>query len=178
MAKNKLSCTQISALLSFYADKTLNILLRKLVKEHLESCPNCMNEYLNMLSVLDNNNNKQEIETENLNTSQYKEFKENLSAYVDNELPITENLKIKKFAILNPLARKDLEKIYKFKNLLYDAFVKTQETAKFDYSKPVINLVTKDLKKETVINQFYTLKIIFLAMIASIIVGFMILLNF
>ena len=101
MKRKGLNCTQISALLSFYAEGTLNLLLQKLVKEHLEKCPNCMAEYLNMIEKC----NKTEVRskdidgTENYDTQQYQEFKTNLSAYIDNELTSDENIKIKKIAI-------------------------------------------------------------------------------
>ena len=55
-------------------------------------------------------------------TKQYKDFRSNLSAYVDNELDNQDSIKIKKIAISNPLARQDLENIYTFKRLLHSSF--------------------------------------------------------
>lgn len=179
MSKKKLSCEQIAALLGFYAEGTLNLLLRKLVKEHLENCPDCMAEYLDMIEKCNNTtlSVKPDCE-ENYETKQYEEFKANLSAYIDNELPNEENIKVKKIAISNPLARKDLENIYKFKNLLYDAFAKTKDNLKIDYSKMVSNSLQKELKIDYIIAPFYKLTALFLAMIVFIVLGFVFLLYF
>lgn len=179
MAKKKLSCEQISALLSFYAEGTLNLLLKKLVKEHLENCPDCMAEYVDMIEKC--NNSAQPVKSnieENYETKQYEEFRANLSAYVDNELSSEENLKVKKIAISNPLARKDLENIYKFKNLLYDSFAKTRDSLKADYSKIVSGSLQKELKMDYIITPFYRLSTLFLAMIIFIVLGFLFLLYF
>lgn len=179
MTKKKLSCEQIGALLGFYAEGTLNILLRKLVKEHLENCPDCMAEYLDMIEKC--NSSVQSVGAkleENYETKQYEEFKANLSAYVDNELSSEENLKVKKIAISNPLARKDLENIYKFKNLLYDSFAKTRDSIKADYSKIISNSLQKDLKMDYITSPFYKLSALFLAMIVFVMLGFVFLLYF
>ncbi len=174
MAKKGLNCIQVSALLNFYAEGTLNLLLKKLVKDHLEKCPDCMEKYLNILEKSKNNreNIAFDTKTENYDTKQYKEFKTNLSAYIDNELSSDENIKIKKLAISNPLARKELENIYKFKNIMYESFVKTKENVKSDFSKKVINVVQKELKHENVIGNIDQVLHIFLIIVAFILAGF------
>ena len=65
-------------------------------------------------------------------------FKNNLSAYIDNELPNDENIKIKKFAINNAKARQDLEDNYNIRKLMYDSFRKTKSEARQDFSKSVL----------------------------------------
>lgn len=181
MAKKKLSCEQISALLSFYAEGTLNLLLKKLVKEHLENCPDCMAEYLDMVEKC-NNNKTLDVSEDNFaavyGNKQYEDFRANLSAYVDNELSDEESIKVKKVAISNPMARKDLENIYKFKNLLYDSFAKTRDSLKADYSKIVSGSLQKELKMDYIITPFYRLSTLFLAMIIFIVLGFLFLLYF
>ena len=78
-------------------------------------------------------------ENEKYQTTQYKEFKNNISAYIDNELDEKDSVRIKKIAITNPLARKDLEDMYTFKRLLHNSFEKTRSEWKTDYSRQVIN---------------------------------------
>lgn len=174
MKKKKLSCEQINALLYFYAENTLNIFLKKLVKEHLENCPECMANYRNIVEKFNDNINKEnsESDSENFETEQYKKFRTNLSAYIDNELSTDENIKIKKFAISNPLARKDLENIYKFKNMLYNSFIKTKDDLKIDYSKTVTNIIQKDFKQDNIITPFIRVWIIYFGVVIALTVSF------
>lgn len=129
--QNQLSCEQVNALMSFYVENKLSIKLSQCVKEHLEKCPVCMKKYIEMKNMINKFIDIQNEELENpFVTKQYEDFKSNLSAYVDNELNDFENIKIKKIAISNPLARQDLENIYSFKRLLYSAFEKTKKRCK------------------------------------------------
>ena len=65
-------------------------------------------------------------------------FQNNLSAYVDNELPPEENIKIKKFTINNKKARKELENTYSIRKLMNDSFQKTKSESRQDFSKNVM----------------------------------------
>ena len=65
-------------------------------------------------------------------------FQNNLSAYVDNELPPEENIKIKKFTINNKKARKELENTYNIRKLMNDSFQKTKSESRQDFSKNVM----------------------------------------
>ncbi len=167
--KNKLTCEQIDALIYFYREGKLNENLAKIVKEHIESCPVC-NEKYNKVST-----NRQTVETVK-DEKRYELFKNNLSAYIDNELDNTESIKIKKIAISNPIARQDLENIYSFKKLMYDTFEKTKNGMKDDFSQGIINQV-KYGGHEAAIGSFYKLTAIFAAMILCILAGFFSLLH-
>ena len=138
--QHQLSCEQVSALLSFYVENKLSPKLSKCIWEHIQNCPVCKQKYLELANML---HKFIEIEAEEIEnpyvTKQYEDFKLNLSAYVDNELDDLENIKIKKIAISNPLARRDLENIYSYKRLLHSAFEKTKNEFKADFSKPVLN---------------------------------------
>ena len=115
-----------------------------------------MAEYLNLLEQY---NKRTLIETDrdiNIHENkQYEEFKNNLSAYIDNELDNEENLRIKKIAISNPLARQDLENIFTFKKLLHYSYEKTKNDMKSDYSKAIANYMKQELKHEGIIDPFY-----------------------
>ena len=70
-----------------------------------------------------NSTNSQE---KNPSAYQYQLFKNNLSAYIDNELNDDENLRIKKLTINNKNARKELEDSFnlrKIMNLLNKIFL-------------------------------------------------------
>ncbi len=166
--QHNLSCEQVIALLPFFVEEKLTDKLAKYVNEHLENCPECMEKYLQMKNMLNKLIDTHNIEIENpYVTKQYENFKTNLSAYIDNELDDLENIKIKKIAISNPLARQDLENIYTFKKLLHSSFEKTKNDMKTDYSKVIISNLRQDNKE---IDPFFKLSALFFA-ILSIIIG-------
>ena len=82
--------------------------------------------------------NEQEEVLSSTTNSQYRLFQNNLSAYVDNELPQEENIKIKKFTINNKKARKELENTYSIRKLMNDSFQKTKSESRQDFSKNVM----------------------------------------
>lgn len=166
----ELNCNQVIALLTFFVDQKLNPKLMQSIEYHLNICPDCREKYLNLQKLL---NNYQEIknkiieddETENVSykDKQYKLFRENLSAYIDNELSDSENLRIKKIAIANTEARQDLENILSFREMLRDSFQKTKNNLKSDLSAQTLD---KIYKKEV---QHYSNKIeTTLSMLATI----------
>ena len=166
----KLSCEQVSALINFYLEGVLSDTLKKYVKKHLEECPYCNEKYNKIKSAFDNyveinSNNNESI----YYTKQYEDFRSNLSAYIDNELDIAENIKIKKIAISNPLARQDLENIYTYKKLLKDSYEKTKNELRDDYSKNIVCKIKNNCKNS--IDKFYKICAIFIAMISCIICG-------
>jgi len=143
----------VGALLSFYLDDRLNDQLKQFVKAHLEVCPICRAKFealKNMVSSLKEVHEKiSEIKEEKKApelSPQYNEFKTNLSAYMDNELTDEENIKIKKYVISNPKARKELENMYNLKKNLHNSFEKAKSEAKFDCSKLILRRI--DIQEE------------------------------
>ena len=137
----EITCAQMDVLLSFYIEGDLSKALKIKVEEHLKKCSACRAKYnivKNMLEDLKASvDTKEEILSANSN-SQYRIFQNNLSAYIDNELPAEENIKIKKFTINNKQARKELEDTYNIRRIMSDSFEKTKLDAKQDFSKNVI----------------------------------------
>lgn len=146
----KLTCAQMDVLISFYIDGDLSKSLKSQVEDHLKECSNCRAKYDIIKSMLSDLKNSYDIQKEfapyhaNLNSAdfatskQYRLFKNNLSAYIDNELDTEENIKIKKFTINNINARKALEDSYNIKRLMNDSFKKTKSEVKQDFSKSVL----------------------------------------
>lgn len=146
----KLTCTQMDVLISFYIDGDLSKALKNQVEEHLKECPGCRAKYdiiKSMLSDLKNSFDMQEDSVSNdvyrdsfnsTTSTQFRLFKNNLSAYLDNELSSDESVKIKKFTINNKSARKALEDSYNIKRLMNDSFKKTKSDAKQDFSRSVL----------------------------------------
>jgi anti-sigma factor RsiW len=143
-----LTCTQVGALLSFYLDDRLNDQLKQFVSAHLDVCPICRSKFdalKNMVSSLKDVHEKISTmspeEKSPVTSPQYNEFKTNLSAYIDNELTDDQNIKIKKYVISNPKARKELESMYNLKKNLRISFEKSRNESKNDYSKLILKRI-------------------------------------
>lgn len=146
----KITCKQVQAIMPFYLKGTVNPLLAEIIEEHLESCDKCKDFYFNAIEKMENSDNIIDCKPINIDTNhdyktkEYQKFKQKLSAYLDSELEDSENIKIKKITISNPLARKDLEDMYSFKRLLHSSFARTMENCKFDFSKQIIKKVSEN----------------------------------
>lgn len=147
----KLTCAQMDVLISFYIDGDLSSTLKAQVEEHIKNCATCRAKYdiiKSMLVELKNNlnlkNENTHIKKEDENypyhtiSHQYSFFRDNLSAYIDNELSDDDSLKIKKFTINNLKARNELETNYNLRKLMNDSLKKTKSENKYDYSKNIL----------------------------------------
>ncbi len=166
----ELTCNQVSALINFYLENKLNPRLKEYVDLHLAKCPTCKKKIEELRRILGKykNINTQHREDNIPNIS--PEFRNKLSAYVDNELNTNENIKIKKMTISNPIARKELENMYKFKQAIHSAYEKTKTDAKYDYSKTILTKI-QDTNEYTT-TYFYKLAGMFVILILAIISGF------
>lgn len=180
----ELTCNQVVTLLTFYIENKLDNKLSTGVREHLNSCPKCQEKYMKLKRILENFseitnkiNESDTLDTSEYETPQYETFKANLSAYIDNELSDNENIKIKKIAISNPLARKDLEEVYAFKQLLYSSFNRTKNELKFDYAKKTMEKLNSNSSK-TDNHSFHKLVGIFACIMIFMLIGIINLLNF
>lgn len=171
--QNELTCNQVLALMSFYVEDKLNSRLKEYVDNHLRQCPKCREVYMQSKKIMHHIMSlTNDISEESpYVTKQYKDFKKNLSAYIDNELDEHESIRIKKIAISNPIARKDLEDMYTFKRLLHNSFDKTKNEWKSDYSKYIINQVN-NVEEKFYIDPFFKIIGAFTALISIIIIGF------
>ena len=144
----ELTCAQMDVLITFYIEGDLSNSLKSQVEEHMKTCSSCRAKYdivksmiFDLKNSLDFNENKKQ---NNLNSGsqttsqQYRLFKNNLSAYIDNELSSNESIKIKKFTINNINARKELEDNYNIRKLMNDSFNKTKQEARQDFSRNVL----------------------------------------
>lgn len=143
-----LTCTQVSALLSFYIDDKLSHQLKQFVEAHLEVCPACrakLEALRSMVKSLKEVHQKlsemKADEDDGLPSPQYDAFKVNLSAYVDNELNDEDNIKVKKYIISNPKARKELENLYHLQKTMHNSFEKAKHDAKDDFSKYILKRI-------------------------------------
>lgn len=176
--QKQLTCNQVNALLSFYVEDKLNEQLKKYIEYHLSICPKCYEKYQKLKKLVNNfteiskkinSDEDEELDNPYINR-QYEDFKSNLSAYIDNELTDEENIRIKKIAISNPIARKDLEDIYTFKRLLHSSFDKTKNNAKEDFSKNVLSQIYS-MHTTNKLDPFYLIMTIFTVIIAVTLLG-------
>ena len=167
-----LTCTQVSALLSFYLDDKLSVQLKQFVEAHLESCPDCKAKFealKGMLSSLkevhakiDSIQNSESSSEDNLNEL----LKINLSAYIDNELSDADNLKVKKNIISNVKVREELEKLYSLKKILHNSFEKAKNECKDDYSQLIFRRI--DMHEEVYGNDSFTKVVAFFILIFTV----------
>lgn len=152
----EITCLQMDVLISFYIDGELSESLKAKVEEHLKECSVCRAKF-NIISSLftDVKKNlglkKEEEEVYSTNTHhshQYQFFKTNLSAYIDNELPEEDNVKIRKYTIGNKKARKELEDTYRIRKLMRDSFRKSKSESKPDFIKNIMKQISTDDKNE------------------------------
>ena len=155
----EITCLQMDVLISFYIDGDLSETLKEKVEEHLRDCPTCRAK-LNIISSLfadlrnaNKCNKQEEVYSTNVHsTKQYKFFKNNLSAYIDNELPEEDSIKMKKYTIGNKTARKELENAFLIKKLMQNSFKKTEAETKPDFSKNIIKQLSVQEKNELKFN--------------------------
>ncbi len=137
----EITCAQMDVLLSFYIEGDLSKALKEKVDEHLKKCPACREKYEIIKTMIEDLKTsveeKEEIYSSKSN-SQYRIFQNNLSAYVDNELPANESIKMKKFTINNKQARKELEDTYNIRRLMSESFNKTKHDIKQDFARNVL----------------------------------------
>jgi len=176
--QQQLTCSQVNALLTYYVENRLNKQLSHDIEYHLSICPECKKKYMKLQKIMNNFSNIAERITQpeipaqdtEKKDKRYEDFRTNLSAYIDNELSDEENLRVKKFAISNPAARKDLEDIYNFKRLLHSSFEKTKNDSKEDFSKSTLNQIYS-MNNTNKLDRFYILMILFTIIISSALLG-------
>ena len=150
-----ITCVQMDVLISFYIENELSEALRKKVEQHLQDCPTCRAKYNIITSLFSEIKDSLEEDNEDekiYNTKSYKSFHTNLSAYLDNELPPEENIKVKKFTITNKKARKELEDSYNIRRLMKDSYKKTKSVSNKDFTKNIMKKLDIENAKELAFN--------------------------
>ena len=175
----KLTCSQMDVLISFYIEGDLSSALKKQVEEHLESCQTCKAK-LEVLEALFTEmkstvNSKVNLNNERKNSEQYKIFQSNLSAYMDNELPSNENIKIKKFTINNKSARKELQDNYNIRKIMSDSFRKTKNETKADFTRSTLRRL--QLEEENALNFNPAIKLLIIFTVSVLILSTIILVS-
>lgn len=157
----ELTCNQVILLMNFYLEDKITPQMKYSIEKHLEICPKCRKIYEKYKN--ENKNFENSTIPNEIHNRQFNEFKEKLSAYVDNELDERENLKIKKMTITNSIARKNLENMYSLKRYLHNSFEKTRDEIKTDYVKNIMPKLTNNITERNN-NDFVSLVRMFFVM--------------
>lgn len=134
-----ISCEKFETLMNLYLDNKLDDASRFEFERHLTECKSCREKYFTFKCIVtDLRETSKKIRnysniTSSQNTSQ---INTTISAYLDNELDIGENIKVRKLLISKPNIREKIKKISKLKYLLNATFNKTQ--IQKDYSKDLL----------------------------------------
>lgn len=165
MDKN-FNCSQIEVLMSYFAQGKLAPSLIKYIENHINSCPECKKKFekINNRTQYGNTFYNKKANNENILIG-------NLSAYIDNELETSENVKIKRMTISNPTARQKLESMYKFQKLIHSAYEKTKNDTKIDYSKNILAMINQ--QEDYTTTYFRNIIIMFLLLCIAIVCGFL-----
>ena len=139
-----LNCRKVVSLLALYIDDKLDFETREFVEKHLEVCPECKKKYLMLKDIINelkiaykeiSEDTKRQENKIQFNIKEHENFKNNISAYFDNELPLNQSLNIKKYMIKFPKARKELEELYMLHNIITTSFKHTKKEFNNDYAK-------------------------------------------
>ncbi len=142
--QSELTCSQVMALMNFYIENKLTPKLHGFVDAHLQHCEKCRKVYSKAMSASKKAGDFTITSEDSFITPQYQDFRNKLSAYVDNELNEHDSVKMKKIVITNPAARRDLENMLNFKRLMHNSFERSKNEWKNDYTR----LIMKELGKE------------------------------
>jgi len=172
----EITCAQMDVLISFYIEGDLSENLKLCVEKHMESCPTCKAKFNILNSVINDLQTvckKQDASSEKIYPAKhYSLFRNNLSAYIDNELNSEDSIKMKKITINNKLARKELEDVFNIRRLMSNSFRKTRAESKSDFSKKVLKQLDIEDKKQLAFNPiiFVSAAFIMSVIVISIIV--------
>ena len=180
----KLKCSQIEILISFYIEDELSPCLKQQFEEHLKTCENCAAKFTMVKDMIDDiKKSAVSQHTKCFNGSDYATnihqdvFMNKLSEYMDNELSDEENIKIKKIAITNKTARKELEDSYNIRKLMSESYKKTKAEAKQDFAKSIMKQLEFEEEIQSEFNPAIKLLIVFTVMVIISAVTLIILFN-
>ncbi len=144
-------CSKVNSMLALFIDGKLTTMQEEFVKDHLATCNGCRTKYDYLKKLVDTlkssyQENKEQIKTASggLKIKEYEYYKQNLSAYFDNELPFEDSVRFKKYIMKIPLARQELQRVYDLQQMLKNNWIYNQKKLNQDFSKSVINTVYKD----------------------------------
>lgn len=173
-----ITCKKVASLMSMYIDEKLDDNLKSFVQRHLEVCPSCYNKYVTLKKMLAElkdayssiSVSQKQPTAAKFNIREHDRFHDNLSSYLDNELPLDESVDMKKYMIQFPSARDELERMYRMQKAMKTAF----ENIKPDIGRDFAHNTCLGLQgKETYLKKRVLLKVATFAGIFAVMSGFL-----
>ncbi len=173
----KINCEQFELLMNYYLNNELSTTIKSEFEKHMLECESCQKKFYTFKRIItelrDSYNKFSNYKKTHKKTysQEQQSLNSNISAYIDNELDLKENIKIKKMIISKPDIRKKIEQMYQLKLLLKNSFLKTQPQK--DYSKNLIKKIysteRREMNKKVIftIFSFLLLSIIWIIMLIS-----------
>lgn len=140
---NTLTCERVMILLPLYIEEKTSELENFEIEKHLTECPSCMEKFTTLQAIA------QKIKTafdsvENQHFEKEKKyFKENLCAYLDNELQDEDYCLMTQIILENENAKQEAESMAEFDKYLQQAIEKNKIIFEQNFCKQVIQKVKK-----------------------------------
>ena len=138
-----LTCQNILNLIPLYIEGKTSEEQSAEIIEHLKFCDECREKYLSIKEISEKIKNAFDDIDKKQFDKDYKFFKENISAYTDNELNKEDYLKFNSYVTSNAEANKELEEMMRFREQLQKVFSE-QNFLEKDLSKKVINTIREE----------------------------------
>lgn len=137
---NKNICKTVLSLFPYYSDKELDEPLVKEIDEHLENCPKCRENY----EILSELVKKCKVDNEQPSETMKNFFKDNLNAFIDNELSKEDYEKFNVYTVNNPVAMMELEKMFDLKFQISDEVERNSSLKPVDFASNIIDKIKKE----------------------------------
>lgn len=141
---NTYTCQNILNLLPLYTEGKTSDEVSMIIEEHLNSCPYCFEKYLALKDV----STRIKIAFENMSNADFvteQHFvRDNISAFIDNELSSEDYMVFNQYTVNNEIVRKDLEDMMLFEENLQRSLEKNKQILEKDLSKSIVKKVKKD----------------------------------
>ena len=140
---NTMTCEHVLNMLPLYIDEKTSEEDTIKIKEHLRTCQECYDKYISLKSVAE------KIKTAFADISCTIDsdkifFRNNLSAYIDNELGNSDYYKFSKLIKENQQSKKEYDEMNSFEEKLKKSFQENTKTLRPDLSQNVINEIKRE----------------------------------
>lgn len=138
-----LTCQNILNLIPLFIEGKTDEEQTSLILAHFEDCEKCREKYLSLKEISEKIKAAFDEIDINQFDSDYIFFKENLSAYIDNELNKEDYLRFNSYVTTHPKAKRELEDMLYFIEQLQNIFYE-QDFFQKDLSDKVINEIKEE----------------------------------
>ena len=139
---DKISCEKILYLLPSYTDGKISKELACQIEQHLSVCDDCFEKYIKLKNI--SQKIQQSLKNTDFRQKQEEFFKENISAYIDNELSKDDYFYFSGYVSSNSQAKKELDEMIKFEENLKKNIEKNKQTLEKDLSEDITEQIRRE----------------------------------